>query len=333
MMLRHFRNAAILLFISSVEASSFQRDVVRGSQQRAQQKEINDALLELAVPLDEYEAKLAKHGLTLNLQRNLEGNKDNNNNFYAYEEGQDVYSFSGYSIKYAQCQPVQYFSESAIRAGEHSPMITQDVVILRLCPYQNCNESTQYGCHYNFAEYALTLPDYLKVMIQFGAIKRDNICAWCAACMGYDNYNNNNKNRRLEDAQNAGNDNGNDDAGSDAGSNVNNCENFDTYCSDFDSYCSDPNQNGYMDYAGYLNYLDCAQVDYNDYAYFVRPRCTGGTIKMAIYYDNYCVQPADSLNVKRLGLGFRESFFTEFHKSVCIDCSDSVSGTELDTFA
>jgi hypothetical protein len=385
----------LLLLPASDATSPFVADVVRPAQKSQQKQRMNDALLSRAVPLAEYQASLAQAGLHMenDNSRALEQENEKNDDFYQFDDDQEVYSFSGYSIKYAQCQPVQYFSENAIKAGEHSPMLTKDVVVLRLCPYQSCSESTQYGCHYNYAEYALTLPDYLTIMLKFGAIKRDNICAWCEDCMADDNrgrkldenndnqdQDNNDNNDNQDDDQDNDEDNDNqdeedqdqeeenndnqdnndneedqaaqyDDAyyqyDNDGNNNANNnyndggsssnyyqssyssnkegCEDFDTYCSDYDSYCAEANDdNGYMEYADYIDYLDCAQVEYNEYAYFVRPRCVDGSIKMAVYYDAYCAQKTESVSVKDLGMGFQEGVFSEFYTSECIGCSETV---------
>ena len=291
-----------------------------------------------------------------------------------------MYSFSGYALKYAQCQPIQYFSEDAIVAGEHSPMIVQDVVVLRLCPKQSCSKDSQYGCHYNYAEYAMALADYLRIMLKFSAIKQENICGYCQKCLN----NNNNNRRRLEDGgeeeqqQEENNDNNEGDENQDnnnnnennednaADNNDNNdggenddfyqynddgnaaynydddgnqnyfyygegCEYADTYCQNYNDECvggDDDNNNGAMAYEDYQQYLDCSQVDYNDYAYFVRPKCDGsdGSIEMAVYYDNYCLQAAD-VNVRNLGLGFKQGIFEEMYSGECMDCSESVSSS------
>jgi hypothetical protein len=183
----------ILGYLGFAHGSSFAQDVVRPSLRngRAQQQQmaIENELLARAIPMAEYKKLLEDHGLSMP-SRDLQ---EQNNN-------QQMYSFSGYAIKYATCQPVQYFSEDVIRAGEHSPMLTQDIVVLRLCPSNVCSSNSRYGCHYNFAEYAVTLSDYLEVMLQFRGYQRENVCTWCEQCAadGY-NLNKNGNGRRLED--------------------------------------------------------------------------------------------------------------------------------------
>jgi hypothetical protein len=364
-----FSQAILSLLLAAVPAyASFQKDVLRGANQKRklQQngRQVQSSLLSKATLLKEGQK------IDATLVRHLEGDGDDFT--FNYD---DVYSFSGYSMKYAKCQPIQYFSENAVNAGEHSPMVTQDVVILRLCPQKSCSSDSTYGCYYNYAEYAIALTDYIEVMLRFSAASRDYTCDYCVECLGdqrrkleenqnedggenqdngeenqdngeenqdqQDNNENqdqqdNNENQdqqQGDDAAAAGDDAAaaGDDAAAAADDDynpyANACNAWDTYCSDYENLCAD-NGDDYLDYEGYLDYLDCAQVEYNDYAYFVRPRCDGysGTIKMAVYYDNYCIQYAgNDVSIKDLGLGFKESMFQDFYSSSCIDCSDSVS--------
>ena len=334
-------------------AASFRRDVM-GLVARQPQKvdpldafeeDINHELLEKAMPLKEYEAiynkfmdtgsSTSRHPVNRLLQ-------EDNDDFYAEYDG--MYSFSGYSMKYVKCQPVQYFSEDAISAGEHSPMITQDIIILRLCPYKSCTASLQYGCYYNYADYAISMKDYLAVMLKYRAKRRDFVCAYCAACgvvyqgdaVEEENQDGEGRRRRLDEAvaeeeeqaaeeEVAEEENVQEDAEEQANDGGYDCSIVDSYCYDYDNECGSGEDNpDEMDYDGYLNYLSCTEVKYNDHAYFVRPRCDGskGSIKMDVFYDMYCVQYAGSdVSIKSLGVGFREGIFTEFYNSTCIDCS------------
>jgi hypothetical protein len=336
------------LLLVKKSVADFRMDVIHSK--RAVQKKVpdrnalNNELLRRAIPIAEYEAKKfdvnGNHLKISEYRRELQEGDD------FYVEWSDMYSLSGYSLKYATCQPVQYFSEDAILAGEHSPMITQDIVILRLCPQKSCSSSAQYGCHYNYAEYALAVEDYLEVMLSYSATRRDKLCGWCAACGVVYQGNNDDaaaddgqaqrrERRYLEDVQNddaaaAANQDGGEDAAADAEEGQDqeyvDCTNVDTYCTDYDNECGDPNAegDGYLDFEEVAGYLRCVQVNYNDHAYFVRPRCDGttGLIKMAVYYDNYCVQYAGGdVSVKDLGLGFREGQFQNFTAGTCIDCS------------
>ena len=122
--------------------------------------------------------------------RRLEDEKENDDDYYVDE----MYSFSGYSLKYAKCQTIQRFSEAAIQNGEYSPMVKDDVVILRLCPTSQCSTNRQFGCHYNYAEYAIGINEYIRIMIRYTVEKRQNLCQFCATC----NY------RRLEDGREDG---------------------------------------------------------------------------------------------------------------------------------
>ena len=343
----------ISLVRSTSIAASFRRDVILSSNNNIPQQinpleafeeDINNELLVKAIPLQEYEAMNNKF-LDTGISHNSRMLQEENDDFYAEYDG--MYSFSGYSMKYVKCQPVQYFSEDAISAGEHSPMITQDIIILRLCPYKSCTASLQYGCYYNYADYAISSKDYLAIMLKYRAKRRDFVCTYCAACgvvykgdaAAADEEGEGR--RRLDEAQ-AGDDAAvaeeevaaeeenvqeeNVDEQANAGGY--DCSVVDSYCYDYDNECGngEDDPDGYMDYDGYLNYLSCTEVRYNDHSYFVRPRCDGskGSIKMDVFYDMYCVQYAgNDVSIKSLGVGFREGIFTEFYNSTCIDCSKS----------
>lgn len=265
---------------------------------------------------------------------------EENDDFYAIE---NAYSFTGYSLKYTKCQPVQYFSSDAIAAGEHSPMITEDIVLLRLCP--SCGSSNSLGCHYNYADYAITVSEYVRILLKYDSIKHETACDYCQAC-GYVNQNDDNDGANRRNLEQEDNDdqqqqqNQNEDQqdqneddyyqeeqGDENNNNYEDCSMVDSICP---NYTCDENdqqeENTYLNYEGYLDYLDCVQVDYNGYAYFVRPRCDGdsGSIKMAVFYDNYCGSYAGGeVSVKDLGLGFREGFFQNYYSGDCIDCSES----------
>ena len=286
---------------SPVHANSFPKDVVSGVANKEHRKlpfmgdtphnsQMEDELLSKAVPLTEYNNKLRSLGMDpITSDRNLEEQADD---FYMNE--QNMYSFSGYSLKYAKCQPVQQFSTEALAAGEYSPMVTQDIVILRLCPYKSCSSSRQYGCHYNYAEYAIGLNEYIRIMLRYKQSKKERLCEWCAGCQGNDN---NGDGRRLEENQqqqengeenqndgqeenqaqengeNNGNQDGNDDyyAAQDDGYNANNNNyNNGNYNDDGNNY--DENDECYI-YSSYCEnyYYDCdaegEQQQQNQYYY------------------------------------------------------------------
>jgi hypothetical protein len=353
--------SCLLGLVLSPVLASFEREIVRRStsHHRRSSHRLNDALLDVAIPLAEYEKQT---GFTLN-NRNLQQNGDD---FGVLDSG-DSYSFTGYSLKYMQCQAVQYFSENALQSGEASPMVTQDIVILRLCPQKSCLSSESKGCHYNYADFALTLSEYLGIMLKYSAYKRDANCEWCTTCIENDS-----QHRRLANDDAAANQAANgDDAAAGAGANQaaangddaasanqavqgddaakgqhddaakaddyvavddkyvykGSCANFDTYCTNYTTDCQQ-DDNSYLDFEGYLDYIDCTQVKYNGYPYYVRPRCdaSSGSIKMAVYYDNYCAKTAGSdISVKNLGLGFKDGVFENYYSSQCTDCSESVS--------
>jgi hypothetical protein len=172
---------------------------------------MEEELLSKAIPLSEYKKQMKSLGVNIDEQlpsaaegangeqRALEDAADDYYNMNEYY----MYSFSGYSLKFAKCQPVQQFSSDALAAGEYSPMVTQDIIVLRLCPYKSCSSSQQYGCHYNYAEYAIGLNEYLKIMLRYKQDKQERLCAWCEEC---------NNRRKLDDNGQQQQENGNQDA-------------------------------------------------------------------------------------------------------------------------
>mmetsp|Transcript_19337 Transcript_19337/g.36496 ORF Transcript_19337/g.36496 Transcript_19337/m.36496 type:complete len:528 (-) Transcript_19337:2492-4075(-) len=377
--MRAFVVAIVGLLASSSSAtasSSFHADVVRRTNVRKnqlrQEQAVNDELLAKAIPVREFEGK---HGVKLgDGGRQLEEFQMDYN---------DMYSFSGYSLTYAKCQPVQYFSDEAVEMGSYSPMITEDIVVLRLCPSNSCSDSKEYGCYYNYAEYAIELSDYLNIMLRYATQKKEYMCQYCDECLG-----NNGNRRRLEDGADEGGEDqqdqqndadgqdeaeqqqenqdedqqdeknnnqeqeqeqqeedaaGNDAAQADYDNNnaaadddqgddfyKNACAGWDSYCSDYANQCAQNENNGgnnYLDYEGYLDYLECSEVNYNNARYYIKPRCDGyhNTIKMTVHYDAYCTQTSsgNDMSIKNLGLGMRDSTFQDFYSGECVDCSES----------
>jgi hypothetical protein len=124
---------------------------------------------------------------------------DGNDDDYFMDDA-DMLDFSGFSIKYAKCQTIQRFSEDAIKNGEYSAMVKDDIVILRLCPNSQCSPNKQYGCRYNYLEYAIGVADYVTFMLKYTIDKKNKMCTFCEGC-GYSNNNNNNKNRRRREGE------------------------------------------------------------------------------------------------------------------------------------
>jgi hypothetical protein len=340
---------SFLLQVSSVLClSNFERDIVHRQTNRNpinRHARMNDDLLSKAMPIAEYEAGIKSRGG--HVARKLP--EDDEDDFYLTDDV--MYSFSGYSLKYALCQPVQYFSENAISAGEHSPMVTEDIVILRLCPQKSCTSSAIYGCHYNFAEYAISLSDYLAIMLKYSAKTLESTCQWCEACQQLDDNGEGDENKRrkqrklqeddegveeeheeedyaeadvddyLEEEQDQQAQQANDDYSA-------KCPDYNTYCSNYQYDCdpdlADDTYINVMDYQEIEAYLNCVEVKYNNYAYYVRPRCDGydGTMKMGVFYDQFCVQHAGSdVTIKDMGLGLHEGIFEQYYSGTCIECS------------
>jgi hypothetical protein len=367
---------------SEANSVAFLRDVVKITDEKAfRQTKINDELLDKAIPLAQYETYMKANNLQYMLN-NKDGNRiqrelqEDNNQDDFFLDDEVKYTFSGYSLKYAKCQPVQYFSENAITAGEHSPMAVQDIVILRLCSQKSCSSSAIYGCHYNYAEYALSLSSYLEIMLKYNSKKIESTCEWCLKCQQtaeqqQDGGNGggarkqrkrrklterklDEENAQAEDQMRGDGEEGDaeadeeisneaDDewevqqdaqaqaANDDAYTVYNNvCPYYSTYCGNYSRDCNpdeaDDSYISYMDLDDIIDkgYLNCAEVKYNNYAYYVRPRCDGydGTMKMAVFYDQFCVQHAgNDVSVKDMGLGVPEGIFQDYYAGTCIDCS------------
>mmetsp|Transcript_37314 Transcript_37314/g.90599 ORF Transcript_37314/g.90599 Transcript_37314/m.90599 type:complete len:489 (+) Transcript_37314:16-1482(+) len=370
---------ATLLMAQGVGASFF-RDVV--GEKPAREDLIENALLEKAMPLKEYRAKLRANGMDIadSTHRKLEnGNNNNNGNngndadgdgddWYLYGNGDDWYkygngnennydnnandnnansgygnyknvnngynqdddyylmygrNFNSYAMKYAQCQPVQRFSAEAVEAGEASPMLVDDIVILRLCPTKSCSKNRKFGCSSNFAEYAIGLTDYVEIMLYYRQDRMNQMCDWCNICYTQRRLNNNNN-----DDGNNNNNNGDDDGWSGY-----NRYSADHDCSEYKSYCYD-SDTGYSVCEAYSanddiktgNYLSCVEVkDKNNYNYYTRPRCDGQNqvIHMGVYYDNFCSNYAgDEVSIDDFNLGLQNTNFEEFYDDVnCLDCT------------
>lgn len=197
-----FRLAAFAALLSPLLSdASFLRDVARASNKK---KLVENALMAKAVPLDQYRQGLRDQGYDISTSyRGLEEGDD------YFMDANNMYSFSGYSMKYAECQPVQKFSEDAISAGEYTPMVLDDIVILRLCPSSSCSSSDSYGCYNNFAEYAISVGDYIRVMLRYKMDQEEQLCEWCNECIGrrrLDGEDNNNQDQGQNDGQQDGGD-------------------------------------------------------------------------------------------------------------------------------
>lgn len=360
----------VVAFLPLMHASSRNNGVefVRRAERLARalqaEESMESSLLTKAVPIEEYNARLIAAGAkplerepefmrVPSSQRRLEDadeDDDDADDYYVADEY--LTSFSGFALKYVKCQPIQRFSVDAIQNGEYSSMVTNDVVMLRLCPRKQCSGSSSYGCLYNYAEYAIGLSEYLQIMIKFTQNKRENLCNFCAEC-------NNNSNRFLsedeEESEEEYNEYEEEDEYEEAyddnvdydddGNSDSYCSTYADLCDDYESICdgdedeaggSGDEDNTYIGYDDYLDYLDCVKVEgqgnYEGSNMYLRPRCdaSAGTIKMGVFYDPYCSQyGGDDLSAKQFsGIAFRSSAFENFYSSSCIDCSESVSFAE-----
>ena len=292
------------------------------------------------------------------MYRSLEDNDD------YYMDAGDMLDFSGFSIKYAKCQTIQRFSEDAIKNGEYSAMVKDDIVILRLCPNSQCSANKQYGCRYNYLEYAIGVADYVTFMLKYTLDKKTKMCDFCQACAnGGDNGARSRSRRRTGEGEDENdNGNGNDHEQQDQNQelqdddfemetddgakmnddfseaavevdddSVNLCDTYSSHCEKTSNWCNGVADDdvGYLPYEDYFQYLDCVKIEGNDANYWIRPRCNPykETIHMDIYYDPYCSQYAgNDVNLREIsGIFFQQSVFAPFYNGTCIDCTESVS--------
>ena len=324
-----FSILGLSLFVGSLSLSegSFTRDVLRKRTRSSAQNVLNDNLLEKAVPLDKYEKGINAKGLYLRgdgSRRVEDAEYENEDDYYVNEY--NYVNYTDYSFKYAKCQPVQRFSQSAVEAGEYSPMVVNDIVILRLCPSSYCSDERAYGCSTDYIEYAIELTDYVRIMLRYEMDKTEQLCSWCEFCAGnqrrggtyytYDEYGNLVQEYIADDDDTYAN---------------SDCTDYGTSC--FDQYnqtiCDDNDNNGddgsyTMSLEEYMNVIGCTQVNGG---YFLRPRCDAyaESLTMGVYHDKFCAHYAgNEISINSFGLGINVTYFDEFGKNAgCQDCSES----------
>ena len=221
-----------------------------------------------------------------------------------YFDRSNSYSFNSYSLKFATCQKVQRFSIDAVQRGEYSSMVTDDIVVLRLCPSRSCSTKAQYGCSSGYGEYALTASQYMTIIMKYEFAKKERFCSFCSDCgSSYNKYNSNTCYTYSNQCQNT-------------------CTN--------NNYYNNNDDDGSID--NYLKYTSCEKMQYNGNYYWVKPNCdTDGKVGMGIYYDNYCEQYAgDEIDVSNyLSSDFNSDLFSAAQAIDCIECSESVSSNGM----
>lgn len=299
---------------------------------------ISARLLEKALPLQEHQRQQPNDE---SLQRQLANNDNNDDNYYVTTNS---YDFASYSLKYTTCQRVQHYSSEAISDGESSPLVTTDVVLLRLCPERRCGDNSELGCSVGWGDYVIALDEYVRIMTNYEMDKQRNLCGLCEACQKgygefyYSGYRYNNdgqeRSRQLEDGANAGDDDAAaDDAvaaydddfteGGTCYSNSALCHINEETCANLDAE-GEENENGYASYSDYLNYLGCVEVKDGMY---VNARCDSDSNKIGwgVFYDPYCTQYAgNNININAVvdeDVIFEADAFESFYNGQCIPCS------------
>jgi len=303
---------------------------------------LQDALLEKAVKLNTYTDKrkledyYAPDGDDAGDDGDGGDGGDNNE-----EDEDDTYfnnkdsNFQGYSMKFATCQKVQRFSTDAIQRGDYSPMLIDNIVVLRLCPKRSCSATAQYGCSSGYGEYAIDVSDYVRIMMYYKDHKQTNFCAFCTACAAYGYYyaaNNDNAYYTANDDTddkyyNQANDDSNDDNNI-QGFDKDTCYHYSQRCTNVAATCqSDDDATGEIDYMAYIDYVGCQEIEGNDgSSYYMSPQCDSDTekIAMGVFYDEYCSQSAgDSVNAEDLtGVAF-EDVMASTEELECVSCATS----------
>jgi len=333
-------------------------DLRFGSPSSFNAADLEEILVEKAIPVEEYEARLRAAGGPQSLktdktqkqgshvpdfmrletqenterwQRRLEDDK-NNDDDYVMDNG-DMYDFAGYSLKYATCQKIARFSSEAVLNGEYSALVTDDIVFLRLCPKRHCSSDKQWGCTSGYGEYALELRDYLYIMLHYKVQKEEALCGFCSALSNY--CSGSWRERVLEDAYNDDGGNADDQYAYDDDDNGNGsdndgnspCEIYSDTCSNIQNKGScgygDDDDGNDLDILEYINYIDCVEVN----GMYVGPRCDAQStkIKMGIFSDPYCSQYAgNEYNLNEFsGVNFNNDDFEDFYSEECIDCAKS----------
>ena len=293
-------------------------------------------LLEKAVSLKEFR----KRHLKDQLQRQLDDNNDDDGNYYVTANS---YDFASYSLKYTTCQRVQHYSSDAVANGESAPLVTTDVVILRLCPENRCGDNSEMGCSAGWGDYVVSLDEYVRIMISYDLDKKRNLCGLCEACANgygdfyYSGYRyGQQRSRHLDDGADVGDD---DTAADDAVAAYDDdytegltCYSNSALCHVNEDTCATLDaggeENGYATYSDYLNYVGCVEVKDGMY---VNARCDSDSneISWGIFYDAYCTQYAgDTVSINAVideDVIFEADIFESFHSGQCIPCKSSGS--------
>ena len=299
---------------------------------------LNDLLLENAMPLKEYESKVIAAGgdpFVDRLERELGGDDDDGESeYFSYKKS---LSFNGYALKYATCQKIQRYSVSAVQRGEYSSMVTDNVVIMRLCPKKTCNSNSQYGCSSGFGEYAIDVSVYMGIVMRYMEHKETNFCSFCKDCAAENgNFAND------DDSYNATSSSGSSSSfykytssGQMQIYDSNTCYTYSSQCKNVIGTCNgyyDDDDNGNStstyDYLSYLDSFGCQQMN----GYYLAPQCDtkNNAIEMGIFYDDYCNDDASSAVdvTKILDEDYDTDIFSMAQDVGCLDCQSSVSVNE-----
>lgn len=298
------------------------------------QKSLHEHLLTKATPMNGNNRGLGYFNFWNNNNSNGTGSGSNyRTKTYQYDDDfynlDDIFDFNGYSLHYGKCAKVQRFSPYAVQQGEYSSMVTDNIVILRLCPKSSCRSSSKYGCSSGYGEYAIDLNDYITAIAKYENDKEQKFCEFCSAC-GYDSASaaaySSSQSTSSYGQRHLGNSYFQSKDGTSRLYSSSTCYTYSNQC---ESQCSSY-YSKFGEYKNYLNYIGCQKVQSQDgRSFWVSPTCdtSYNKVTLGVYYDNQCeVDASDSISIKYLlSNSIDLDSFASMAKITCAECEESVS--------
>lgn len=116
-----------------------------------------------------------------------DGNQENWYEAYDADMALEDYGFciDQYSVKYTGCHTAQSYSD-LIAADDNVDGVlrNQGYATFRLCPSDQCNSNSKYGCAYNYGEYIVPLSTYMSGLIASEQERLQGFCEFCNTCAG-----------------------------------------------------------------------------------------------------------------------------------------------------
>eukprot|EP00815_Leptocylindrus_aporus_P004594 CAMPEP_0116067928 /NCGR_PEP_ID=MMETSP0322-20121206/11360_1 /TAXON_ID=163516 /ORGANISM="Leptocylindrus danicus var. apora, Strain B651" /LENGTH=463 /DNA_ID=CAMNT_0003554947 /DNA_START=15 /DNA_END=1406 /DNA_ORIENTATION=+ len=254
----------------------------------------------------------------------------------------DYYGFdmTEFSLKYTRCQVIKTFSEEAAANNYQNVMVSENLVIFRLCPANTCSANRRSGCSSNFGQYILPLEDYLYYMTEYKEAKEKHYCQWCQKCIA-------NQNRRKLDAaadedeevadeedeyeEVADEEDEYEGEGEDEYEDEEEEEEVVECPSDCDNYysvCQNDNNNA-IEYEDYIECQKFRTYDANGgkLNLYVGPYCNSdsSTITIDVFYDQMCTVYAGNEHdvIQVTGVSLQSNGLQDYTPHECIPCKES----------